>query len=163
MTAVNDLLATALSRRVSSTDALGALGLLLEAARATHPAGDDGGLADLLPPELARHRLTDTERRKVIGELSRTLWGQRTLNHSLIWALSKSADPVILPVLERALNRAVKSGQQDAASEALNGLALFWPDSAAAVRYAAQYGQGDVKAQAEDLLERWQQDEAPSI
>ncbi|WP_291430669.1 hypothetical protein [Deinococcus sp.] len=155
MTAINDLLATALSRRVASTGALGTLGLLLEVARATHPAGDDGGLADLLHPELARHRLTDTERRKVIEELSRKLWRQRTLNHSLIWALNKSADPVILPVLERALNRALKSGQQDAASEALNGLALFWPDSAAAVKYAAQHSEGDVKAQAQDLLERW--------
>lgn len=157
MTAIHDLLATALSRRVASTDALGALGLLLEAARATRPAGDDGGLADLLPPELARHRLTDTERRKVIAELSRTLWRQRTLNHSLIWALNKSADPVILPVLERALNRALKSEQQDAASEALNGLALFWPDSAAAVEHAAQSGEGDVKTQAQDLLERGRQ------
>ncbi len=153
MTAVHDLLATALSRRVASTDALGALDLLLEAARATRPAGDDSGLADLLPPELARHRLTDTERRKVIAELSRTLRRQRTLNHSLIWALNKSADPVILPVLERAL----KSEQQDAASEALNGLALFWLDSVAAVEHAAQSGQGDVKAQAQDLLERGRQ------
>jgi hypothetical protein len=155
MTVIDDLLKTAFSRRKASTDAIGALGLLLEETRAKRPVGDDGGIRDLLGPELAAYRLSKVERSTIIESLSHRLLKQRNINHLLIWALSKSADECILPVLTTVLNRALQSPQQqDAASEALNGLALFWPDSKSAVERAAQQGQGDVQEQAEDLLKR---------
>lgn len=155
MTVIDDLLKTAFSRRKASTDAIGALGLLLEETRAKRPAGDDGGLRDLLGPELAAYRLSEVERSTIIESLSHRLLKQRNINHTLIWALSKSADECILPVLTTLLNRALQSPrQQDAASEALNGLALFWPDSKSAVERAAEQGQGDVQEQAKDLLRR---------
>lgn len=161
MSVISDLLITAFSRRKASAEAIGALGLLLEEGRAKRPAGDDGGLGNLLGPALAAHRLSEEERLNIIEALSEKLLKQRNIDHRLIWALNKSADESILPVLTILLNRALQSEkQQDAACEAVNGLALFLPESKPALEAAAQHGRGYVKQQADVLLERLSVDDS---
>ncbi|MBZ9713324.1 hypothetical protein [Deinococcus multiflagellatus] len=155
MTLIADLLNTAFSRRKTSLDAIGALGLLLEEKRAKRPPGEDGGLLELLGPELATYRLSDAERTEIIEALSNAVLKQRKINHSMIWALNKSADERIFPVLATVLKRTLRVGsQEDAASEALNGLALFYPTSKSVLEEAARLGQGEVREQAQELLER---------
>ncbi len=137
-----------------ATEAVRALGLLLEKRVMSRPGDDDGGLAELLGAELAAHDLTPQEFDQILDGLLRHTRQVEVPEPGVLWALGKSHDLRIVPALRSVLERSLLSeGQQDAAHQALMGLMLFDDQTARqAVEYAAREGLSEVREEAEDYL-----------
>ena len=154
MTVIAELLDRIPEGGEAANNALRALGLLLEQHHARRPEGDDGGLSELLGPDLAEYRLSEDEVTEAITGLSAYLQGAEVPNSGALWALGKSADERAVPVLIETLSRFLHDpAHEPLAHQALTSLLPFGtPEARAAVRRAAQEGQGEVKEDAEDFL-----------
>ena len=154
MKTIDNLLETALSKRRNVDNAIRALGLLLEKRHVKRPRGDDGGLGELLGPELASYNLSDAEAKRIVLSLSLYVLKKRVVKPGIIWALNKSADRLIIPVLGHTLLTHLKSREQQYVTEqALNGLILFLPETFDLIKRAAEEGLGDVKDIAESFVQ----------
>ncbi|GAA5514210.1 hypothetical protein Dcar01_02964 [Deinococcus carri] len=127
-----------------------ALGLLLEARHARRPAGDDGGLAELLGYELAAVSLSDEDAYAALAGLETYVRSQPVPDSGALWALGKSANPRVVPVLTETLSRFLHEPEhQVVAEQALTSLLPFDELHAReAVRQAAREGQGNVQEDA---------------
>ncbi|RPJ83106.1 MAG: hypothetical protein EHM18_14870 [Acidobacteria bacterium] len=135
------------------------LGLLIEREKVNRPAGDDGGISVILGDEFAKRRLSETELKTAVDELIKYIQGTNDPIPTAIWALTKSYDPRIVPYLIEFLNKVLS----DPAKEQLAYLALlgiintgvsssYKSDSLAAIRNAAEHGQGIVTETATNYL-----------
>lgn len=124
------------------------LGLLIERENLYHPStGDDGGIRQILGEEFVNQHLSDEEIRNAVDELI-NYTHETTVPHArAIWALTKSHDVRILPDLINLLDRfANDPDQENLAYQALIGITTFYSEqSLAAIRRAAEQGQGEVK------------------
>lgn len=144
-------LATAIPRGGEQADlAIRTLGLLIEREKASHPAGDDGGVTELLGPELAAHRLTPAAIHEAVNLLLAHLTEVRVPEPGIVWALTKSFDPRIVPHLAALLERVIDDPVHEAvASQVVDSLTCFFDArSIAAVRLAAERGHGDAREHA---------------
>src|SRR3954471_23055848 len=127
--------------------AIRALGLLIEREKVSHPGGDDGGVEELLGPELAAPKLTPLAIHEAVDLLISHLTAVRIPEPGIVWALTKSFDPRIVPHLAALLQRVVDDpAHQAVASQVVGGLTCFvGTRTVAAVRIAAERGQGDAR------------------
>ncbi|MEU5957962.1 hypothetical protein [Streptomyces sp. NPDC047525] len=98
---MNDVSGLVEAVRVGGTDGEDAaliLGLLIERERVYRPLADDGGITAVLSKEYANWRLSQVEVTLVVEELiAHVSQAGEVTSPSVIWALSKSYDPRIVP------------------------------------------------------------------
>jgi hypothetical protein len=133
-------LAPVISRGGEEADlAIRALGLLIEREKVSHPGGDDGGVEELLGPELAARKLTPLAIHEAVDLLISHLTAVRIPEPGIVWALTKSFDPRIVPHLAALLERVVDDpAHQVVAAQTVEGLTCFLDPR----------GQGDARTQA---------------
>jgi hypothetical protein len=130
------------------------LGLLIERETVHRPAGDDGGISEILGDEIASRRLSSSELRTAVDELIAYITETPEPHPTAVWAVTKSYDPRILPHLINLLDRVVTDPlKEHLAYQALVGITFFYNElSTAAIRRAAERGYGLVKETATQYL-----------
>ncbi|MEA2900087.1 MAG: hypothetical protein QOJ84_5702 [Bradyrhizobium sp.] len=98
---VEGLLAKVLRGGTEAQEATLTLGLLIE----DRPPADDAGLAVVIGPQLAELRLSPAERNAAVDGLLAYIRDTAEPSPTAIWALTKSYEPRIVPVLIALLDR----------------------------------------------------------
>lgn len=153
MDTVEALLKKAFSTDPGASDAVLALGLLLEGRTVKRPQGDDGGLVTMVGAKLASHKLTSQEANRIVEALVNAAMTPAA-STGMLWALMKSGDRNALPAFQSLLKRTlVDSRRQPLAEQALQGLLSFGDDALPEIKYAAEHGAGEVQRAAQDYLD----------
>jgi hypothetical protein len=138
----------------ATEDAALALGLLIERERVSRPAGSDDSLEHLFGAAVAAQRLTPLAIHEAVDALLARTRQEGLPPAIVIWALTKSFEPRIVPHLLPLLERVVDDPQhENLARQIVDGLSCYFDARAVAgLRTAAARGHGEAKAGAEHWL-----------
>ena len=156
-----ETLIQAVERREGLDWACLTLGLLIERHRTQRPAGDDGGVRQILGDEYAVVQLTDSDVGRALDRLIDYVRSAAYPLPSAVWALSKSYDLAVVPTLIDVLRRTAADAQQyDAARNALHGVitcgaAQMSEHLLQVIRETASNGCGRIRSEAQDFLHHY--------
>jgi hypothetical protein len=129
----------------TASEAALSLGLLIEREKVSRPAGDDGGISVLIGDEYRHRRLSEAEVETAVTGLTQYINETPNPHPMAVWALTKSYDPRILPVLAAMFDQAVVDpAQEQTAYQALVGITAFHNQQALAVIKKASQAKSDL-------------------
>lgn len=152
---IDELMETIQRGDGSAQEAALTLGLLIERERVRRPAGDDGGVRKILGEKWAKRRLSEKQLTEVVDRLIGYVNDTTEPHPMAVWALTKSHDVRALDCFIGLLDRIVSDpAREHLAYQALIGITTFFtPSSLAAIRQAAEQGQGLLKETAVSYLQ----------